>query len=31
METTLADISKIGSVIGWQPEIDVLEWVNGQK
>ena len=31
METTLADISKIGSVIGWQPEIDVLEWINGQK
>ena len=31
METTLADISKIGSVIGWQPQIDVLEWVNGQK
>ncbi len=31
METTLADISKIGSVIGWVPEIDVLEWINGQK
>ena len=31
MQTTIADISKIGSVIGWQPEIDVLEWINGQK
>ena len=31
MQTTIADISKIGSVIGWVPEIDVLEWINGQK
>ena len=31
METTLADISKIRSVLGWVPEIDVLEWVHGQK
>ena len=31
MDTTLADISKIGSVMGWKPEIDVLEWVYGQK
>ena len=31
METTLADISKIGKVIGWQPKIDVLDWVHGQK
>ena len=28
METTFADISKIGEVIGWKPEIDVLEWVK---
>ena len=28
MDTTLADISKIGSVIGWVPEIDVLDWIN---
>jgi len=31
METTFADISKIGEVIGWKPEIDVLDWINGQK
>ena len=31
METTLANITKIRSVIGWQPKIDVLEWVHGQK
>ena len=31
MDTTLADISKIGKVIGWQPKIDVLDWVHGQK
>ena len=31
MDTTLADISKIGKVIGWQPKIDVLDWVYGQK
>ena len=29
METTFADISKIGEVIGWKPEIDVLDWING--
>ena len=28
MDTTLADISKIGSVIGWVPEIDVLDWLK---
>ena len=28
MDTTLANISKIGSVIGWVPEIDVLDWIN---
>ncbi len=31
MATTLADISKVGNVIGWKPEIDVIEWVHGQK
>ena len=31
MNTTFADITKIGEVIGWKPEIDVLEWINGQK
>ena len=31
METTFADITKIGEVIGWKPEIDVLDWINGQK
>ena len=28
MDTTLADISKIGEVIGWKPEIDVLDWIK---
>ena len=27
MDTTLADITKINKVIGWKPEVDVLEWV----
>jgi len=31
METTFADITKIGEVIGWKPEVDVLDWINGQK
>ena len=31
METTLSNIDKIGEVIGWKPEVDVIEWVNGQK
>ena len=31
MDTTFADISKIGEVIGWKPEIDVIEWIHGQK
>ena len=31
METTFADITKIGGVIGWKPEVDVLDWINGQK
>jgi len=28
METTLANIDKIKSVIGWVPEVDVLEWIE---
>ena len=28
MDTTFADITKIGEVIGWKPEIDVLEWLK---
>ena len=28
METTLANIDKIRSVIGWVPEVDVLEWIE---
>jgi len=28
MDTTLANITKIDSVMGWKPEIDVLEWVK---
>ena len=31
MDTTLADIDKIKSVIGWKPEVDVIEWIHGQK
>ena len=31
MDTTFADISKIGEVIGWKPSIDVIEWIHGQK
>ena len=31
MNTTFADITKIGEVIGWKPEIDVIEWIHGQK
>tara|TARA_B100001250_G_scaffold216175_1_gene185508 strand:+ start:8230 stop:9129 length:900 start_codon:yes stop_codon:yes gene_type:complete len=27
MDVTLADITKIGDVIGWKPEIDVLDWI----
>ena len=30
MDTTLADITKIGEVIGWKPEIDVLEWIKSK-
>ena len=28
METTFADITKIGDVLGWKPEIDVIEWIT---
>ena len=28
MDTTFADISKIKKVIGWEPEIDVLDWLK---
>jgi nucleoside-diphosphate-sugar epimerase len=31
MDTTFADITKIGKVLGWNPEIDVIDWINGQK
>jgi|TARA_B100000073_G_scaffold240103_2_gene201197 UDP-glucose 4-epimerase len=29
MDTTFADITKIGEVLGWKPEIDVLDWIKG--
>ena len=28
METTLSDIYKVNKVMGWKPEIDVLEWIR---
>ena len=28
MDTTFADITKIKKVIGWKPEIDVLDWLK---
>ena len=28
IDTTLAVIDKISSVIGWKPEVDVLEWIK---
>jgi UDP-glucose 4-epimerase len=28
MDTTLADITKVESVMGWKPEVDVLEWIK---
>ena len=31
METTFADITKIGEIIGWKPEIDVIDWIYEQK
>ena len=30
MDTTLADITKIGEVMGWKPEVDVLEWISSK-
>ena len=29
MDTTLANITKIGEVMGWKPEIDVIDWIYG--
>ena len=31
MDTTLANIDKIGDVIGWKPEVDVIDWIKRQK
>ena len=31
MNVTFANISKIASVLGWMPEIDVLEWISPLK
>ncbi len=28
METTIANIDKIGEVVGWKPEVDVIEWIK---
>ena len=28
METTFANITKIGDVLGWKPEIDVIDWIK---
>ena len=30
MDTTLSNITKVGQVIGWKPEIDVLEWIKSK-
>ena len=30
MDTTLANIDKIGSIIGWQPQVDVMDWIKGE-
>ena len=29
METTWSNIDKVNKVIGWKPEVDVLEWIKG--
>jgi len=29
METTWSNIDKVNRVIGWKPEVDVLEWIKG--
>ena len=31
MDTTFANIDKIGDVIGWKPEVDVIDWIHGQE
>jgi UDP-glucose 4-epimerase len=31
MDTTFANIDKIGEVIGWKPEVDVIDWIHGQE
>ena len=28
MDTTFANIDKIGDVIGWKPEVDVIDWIH---
>jgi hypothetical protein len=28
MDTTWSNIEKINHVIGWKPEVDVLEWIK---
>ena len=28
METTFADITRIGKVLGWTPEIDVIDYLQ---
>jgi len=30
-ETTLSDISKITSQVGWHPKTDMIEWIHGQR
>ena len=30
MDVTFANISKISNVLGWMPEIDVLDWIKQQ-
>ena len=29
-KTTLADISKIKNLIGWEPTVDIQDWINQQ-
>ena len=30
MDITLANIDKINSIIGWKPEVDVMDWIKGE-
>ena len=30
-ETTLADVSKIKDMIGWEAEVDILDWIKKEK